>query len=465
MALHFLSILAAASLRAEDLNVGGRVELPDGQPAKGARVSAYNAETTCGAEGGFKLKLDSGWIPPSLTVVSADGKAGASLPMPKANKDDLQIRLRPCVELAVRAVDPDGKPFPELAFSVWGQATGTSDARQTDAKGEDRVAGLIDGQTYSLSWDCTIAGETMLNRGSKRVKAGRDTSVVIQLERFAAPSGSIAVSKSTHCKSISSFCLNAAGDFLLCDPQDRRIRVIAPDDRLVKDWKLDFGPEVAAACPDGSVIAAGSGKIARLDAEGRPALSSALPGGAKSASAVGAMGNDVFVSVRARTGYSIYRLDADFKNPAVIVKGLRGCCGQMDFTARDGVVYVAANCDFKVQKYDRAGKKLGDFGKRASGRGAAGEEAFTGCCEPKNVAFDTDGNLLVAESDACCVKRFSPDGKYLGFAGSVPDITGCVRVTMARARDGRIYMLDTDHDVIRPVQPGKAHPKRDGYME
>lgn len=123
------------------------------------------------------------------------------------------------------------------------------------------------------------------------------------------------------------------------------------------------------------------------------------------------MGNDVFVSVRARTGYSIYRLDADFKNPAVIVKGLRGCCGQMDFTARDGVVYVAANCNFKVQKYDRAGKKLGDFGKRASGRGKAVEEAFDGCCEPKNVAFDTDGNLLVAESDACCVKRFSPDGR------------------------------------------------------
>jgi DNA-binding beta-propeller fold protein YncE len=282
--------------------------------------------------------------------------------------------------------------------------------------------------------------------------------------------GKLGVAKDTQAKRLSSFCLNGQDNIVAADEENSCLRVISPGDKLVAEWKLDFAPQAVTFRPgDGAILVAGCGKVAAVDSTGKVTASGALPvppapkqGGQSmppevqkqmarynsADTAVASSGDDVFVCGRSNTGYAVYRLGRDLQDPKPIITGLRGCCGQMDVTAKDGVVYVAANCESKVQMYDREGKKTGAVQKQK------GDTFWNGCCEPKNVAIAPDGTIYVAESAQCSITHFAADGKFLGTVGAVKDIRGCVRVTVAVAKDGkRIYMLDTDHNSVRVFTP------------
>jgi sugar lactone lactonase YvrE len=258
--------------------------------------------------------------------------------------------------------------------------------------------------------------------------------------------GAIGAKPDTKGQELSGFCMNGDGDLVVADEGGKCLRVISPDDTLKACWKLDFAPQaVAWSGADKTVLAAGSGKIAALDGQGKAVIQASLP--QPVATSVAAGEGDVFVTLRAKTGYTVYRLDARLENPKAIISGLRGCCGQMDVTASGDTVYVAANCDFEVSMYDRDGKKKGAITK------PKGAKYFDGCCEPKNVFVGSDGSLYVAESARCAVNRFSKDGKHLGEVGIIKDIGGCVRVTVAASKDGsRVYMLDTEKNTVRVLQ-------------
>jgi len=276
--------------------------------------------------------------------------------------------------------------------------------------------------------------------------------------------GVLADKGATKARVLSCFCLDREDNILACDEEGKCVRVITPDNALRATWPVDFWPQAIACRDDGSVIVAGTGRVALLDAGGQVQAVGSLPqppGRAAAAgdvaaaarrryesavTAVAALGDDILACGRANTGYTIYRLNGRLEGATPIVKGLTGCCGQMDMTTRDGIIYVAANCDSKVLKYDRDGKKLGGLGR--TGKGI--ETCFDGCCEPKNVAFGPDGSLYVAGSGTCSVSRYSADGQFLDYVGRVNGITGCVRVTVAVNRDAsRVYMLDTDRHAIR----------------
>lgn len=282
--------------------------------------------------------------------------------------------------------------------------------------------------------------------------------------------GKLGVAKDTQAKRLSCFCLNGQENIVAADEENSCLRVISQDDKLVAEWKLDFAPQaVAFRAADGTVLVAGCGKVAALDAAGNVIASGKLPTPPapkqpaqkippevqkqmdrynSADTAIASSGDDVFVCGRGGTGYTVYRLGRDLQDPKPVITGLRGCCGQMDVTAKDGVVYVAANCESKVQMYDREGKKTGAVQKQK------GDAIWNGCCEPKNVAIATDGTIYVAESAQCAITHFSADGKFLGTVGAVKDIRGCVRVTVAVAKDGkRIFMLDTDHNSVRVFTP------------
>ncbi len=257
--------------------------------------------------------------------------------------------------------------------------------------------------------------------------------------------GVIGASGETKAARLSGLCLDGDGNLVTADPSGMCLRVITPEDKLKAIWKLEFAPEaVSWRASDKAVLVAGSGRIAVLDATGTSTVSAALPQSAKTATSVTASGADIFVTVRANTGYAVFRLDSKLENPTQILSGLRGCCGQMDVMAHGDTVYVAANCNFEVGLYDRDGKKKGAITK------PKGATYFDGCCEPKNVCMGSDGVLYVAESGRCAVNRFSTDGQHLGEVGVVPDIGGCVRVTVAVSSDGsRVYMLDTKKNIVR----------------
>jgi sugar lactone lactonase YvrE len=289
-----------------------------------------------------------------------------------------------------------------------------------------------------------------MEKGTVTTSASQVQTVV--LKTSVIPKGSVAATLQTCASSLSSFCLDNEDRFLVCDSMNKRIRVLTADDKLVKDIALNFGPQVVACRADGSILAAGNGEIALLNSQGVKQASAELPSSARTATSIGAHGQDVFVCVQAKTGYAIYRLSDKLQSPTEIVKGLRGCCGQMDFKVQDGFIFVAHNTKFLVEKYDRDGKLLSSFGKRDDGT----SKSWKGCCEPKNICFDKQGNLYTAESSNWTVKKYSAAGNYINFFGTIAETGDCVRATIVCTKDNRIYMLDHPRNIIRPVLPGKS---------
>ena len=175
--------------------------------------------------------------------------------------------------------------------------------------------------------------------------------------------------------------------------------------------------------------------------------------------------DDVFVACSMAKGYGfgVWRVDRDFANPKQIIQGLRGCCGQMDVQAKDGEVWIAHNCEHKVERYDRDGKKLFSFGK--SDRKAA--DGFGGCCEPKNLRFGPKGELYASESgEPVAIKRFTTEGKFLGVVGVPKYDSGCVRVTIDISRDGKqVFILDPGGNAIHVLTQKAAEPEKKADTE
>lgn len=151
--------------------------------------------------------------------------------------------------------------------------------------------------------------------------------------------------------------------------------------------------------------------------------------------------DDVFVAtaVAKGYGYAVWRMSADFKDAKQIVSGLSGCCGQIDVQCRDDKLFVAENSRHRVVSYDREGKRVDAWGKRdRDGEGGG----FGGCCNPMNLCFLKDGEIVTSESEGL-VKRFSPTGEFLGLIGKAKVSGGCKNVAVAASPDGkRIYFYD-----------------------
>jgi hypothetical protein len=172
-------------------------------------------------------------------------------------------------------------------------------------------------------------------------------------------------------------------------------------------------------------------------------------------SSISATDDEVFLAAPAAAGYgfAIWRMDREFENGTAIVSELRGCCGQMDVKACSQGLFVAENAAHRVCQYDREGKLLGAWGK--SDR--TGLEGFGSCCNPMNVAFGPDDAVYTAEDNTGRIKRYSADGKLLGFVGSVELVPGCKNVSIAVNADGsRVYMLDITRNSILQMDPRPA---------
>ncbi len=165
---------------------------------------------------------------------------------------------------------------------------------------------------------------------------------------------------------------------------------------------------------------------------------------------VGAGTRDLFV-VCSAPGYSYnaWRLTHDLDDPKLIVKGLRGCCGQMDCQTDGTDLWIPVNGEHLVYHYDRDGKVLNTFGKRD----AEAADGFGGCCEPKNLRLADDGYVYCAQSGPpVCVKRFTADGQFQDVACFPLYETGCVRASVDLA-DGKIFLLSPNEGAIYVFAP------------
>lgn len=289
------------------------------------------------------------------------------------------------------------------------------------------------------------------------------------------------------------------------------LRTYTPEGGLLMTWNVSTEPQAIAVLPDGTLFVAGDGQLLKLDSEGvvvakaplpslaetkptakskEPKADDSKPGDAqkeekqveqkKSAddkcddantkAQVAAMeqyrrgvtglavtDTEVFVVSLGNKGwgYSVWRMDHDFKQPKEIITGLTGCCGQMDIQAANGDLWIPENGRHRVTRYDRDGKKLASFGKRD--RKAA--DGFGGCCEPKNLAIGPGGDLFTAESgEPVVVKRFSREGKFQNVVAMPKYKSGCVHVCVAASQDGRIFILNPSESTIHVFADQRKEP-------
>ena len=179
---------------------------------------------------------------------------------------------------------------------------------------------------------------------------------------------------------------------------------------------------------------------------------------AREVTGIAVTGDDLFVArpMVKSWGYAVWRTNRQFTEPKRIIKGLRGCCGQMDIQAKDGEVWVAHNARHRVERYDRDGKKLFSFGKRDRKEA----KGFGGCCEPKNLRFGAEGEVYTSESGPpVAIKRFTVEGDFLGVVGVPEYKTGCVRATVDVSRDGsRVFVFNPGGNAIHVLTDKRSIP-------
>jgi len=169
-------------------------------------------------------------------------------------------------------------------------------------------------------------------------------------------------------------------------------------------------------------------------------------------SSISATDGSVYVACAATEGYGfeVWRTTKEFEKPEKLIKGLSGCCGQMDVQVRQDGIFVAENSRHRVVHYDLKGKQVKTFGKRD----AKGENGFGSCCNPMNVCFCKGKDILTAESGTGRIMKFNAEGEKIGVIGSAKITGGCKNVAVHATNDlDTVYMLDLTGKSICVLKP------------
>jgi hypothetical protein len=157
--------------------------------------------------------------------------------------------------------------------------------------------------------------------------------------------------------------------------------------------------------------------------------------------------DDVFVTCPANMGYGydIYRVNKEFEEPRVVVKGVSGCCGQMDIQAKGKQLYIAENTKFRVGVYNQKGKLTSKFGSQDR----SGKTGFGSCCNPMNIRCCDNGDVLTAESSIGTIKRYDAAGNLVATIGKAKIGGGCKHVAIGHdPKLDRYYMMYQDEAAI-----------------
>ncbi len=128
------------------------------------------------------------------------------------------------------------------------------------------------------------------------------------------------------------------------------------------------------------------------------------------------------------------------------IKGMRPCCGILDFSVNDKNELLVANLGaFRVQSYDLTGKQILAFGSRGNG-----VDEFHGCCNPVSVAYLSNGAIVTVEKDPTRVKVYSKEGA-IAIAGIDEMVKGCSYIPMTVDKKDNLYLASPTKGVVRCV--------------
>jgi hypothetical protein len=249
------------------------------------------------------------------------------------------------------------------------------------------------------------------------------------------------------------------------------IRVISLDGSVKAEWSMpDDGPhpKMIHACDDGTVYVAGHGKMASYDKNGkRLAMADIDKLSGEKSLAAGMFVSDKHVFLAVGMGNSmratedIYRFNRDFTEAKKIIEQQYGCCSHIDMQVMNGELLIAENSRHRVNRFDLDGKPLGRWGKRDR----TGIEGFAACCNPVNIDIGPGNVLYTAESGIGRIKKYTPEGEYLGVVGYV-DTTEfdsgsrlaaqtCYIPIEVNKDASRVYVMDVRANLIRVLAPRK----------
>jgi hypothetical protein len=242
------------------------------------------------------------------------------------------------------------------------------------------------------------------------------------------------------------------------------LKVVSPEGKVLSTWPMTDGlaPKMIFGHPDGTVYVAGGGRLAQFSADGKLLKmvdTDKVYGQKAAASGLCADKDHVYIafgmgnSLRATEDF--YKFKRDLTEPKMIVERQFGCCSHIDLRVVGGELLIAENSRHRVNRFDLDGKPLGTWGRRDR-ESLAG---FAACCNPCNFDLGNDGVLYTAESGVGRVKKYSPDGKFLGLVGYV-DTTKFDNGSQLAAQScyipievnhdaSRIYVMDVRAAIIR----------------
>ncbi|MFZ5830138.1 MAG: hypothetical protein ACOY3P_08620 [Planctomycetota bacterium] len=281
----------------------------------------------------------------------------------------------------------------------------------------------------------------------------------------------------------------------------------------VARWPLDLEqPRAVAVAEGGTLVIVGDKALLRLSGEGALLKTLALEGEPLSVAAAGS--NHVYPG-RIYVGLTdhVETFDGDKRVAVWAREGLVSVLTSIAVARND--VFVADAGERIVWRYDTEGKKLGRIGDRDEARdvrgfsipspyfdcaigpnellhvvnpayhriesftfdgypgprwGKAGMqiEAFSGCCNPSNIAIFADGRVVTAEKGLPRVKVYSPEGEFesvvvgpkvLAPGAAALDETRDEHrlqpVDVAVRGDGTIFVLDPLAKCVRVYQPNE----------
>lgn len=245
------------------------------------------------------------------------------------------------------------------------------------------------------------------------------------------------------------------------------IKVVEANGEVKKTLPLTHPPKMVEAAENGDIYVCGGGAIYRLNTTGELQQSlkfSTLGKDYESAHASGmtVSENKVFVALgfgfSLRATEDIASLTRELREGAIIVSKQYGCCSHIDLDTHGDELLIAENSRHRVNRFDFSGKLKETWGRRDR----SGIEGFAACCNPVNFDFGPGGELYTAESGIGRVKRFTPEGKFLGLVGYVDTTkfdrgsrlaaTSCYIPIEVSADGSYVYIMDVRTNFIRVLK-------------
>jgi hypothetical protein len=191
------------------------------------------------------------------------------------------------------------------------------------------------------------------------------------------------------------------------------IRVVSPEGELLAEWPVDFTPQTVNVGPDGFVYCGGAGKIAKLTMDGRIVKLIDAP-------------NTKEMPPLPDLPKEIKMTDAEVKEREERKQKLIEQVAAMRKEMTDLRTELMKDDQPKI---DQLAKEFREKYRK---------------------------NILTSESSVGIIKRFTPEGEFLGRVGRAEIIPGCKHVAIGVADNSKkVYMLDITRSHIVLMEPVK----------